>query len=404
MDLDLLLYNLLFDYTLRTVALGSAVLGLVSGALGSFAVLRKQSLLGDAISHAALPGVALAFLLTRSKAPLILLIGAAVSGWLATLWMMSIVRNTRIKSDSALGLVLSVFFGLGMMLLTFTQRLPDARQAGLDTYLFGQAATLIENDVLLMATLGAAAVALVLLFWKEFKLLSFDREFSASLGYPTGMLDVLLTTLLVIAIVIGLQAVGVVLMSAMIVAPAAAARQWTDRLSVMVLLAAIFGALAGVAGTLISSTARGLSTGPTIVLCASALVLFSLLFAPRRGLAAQALRKQLNRRRLQAELVLENLYTLSSQHADITHAHSTGVISLMTAGQPGAETSTRQVRRSLQALSERGWVRQTEPDQWAMTTDGIRAAQQQNGQNRADGALDGAYEMPHETSSQRRAQ
>jgi len=132
MELTTLFYDLLFDYTLRTVALGTAILGIVSGALGSFAVLRRQSLLGDAISHATLPGVVLAFILTRSKLSFTLIIGGIVAGWLATLLVMAIIRNTRIKEDSALGIARSVFFGFGLMLLTLTQRLPDARQAGLD--------------------------------------------------------------------------------------------------------------------------------------------------------------------------------------------------------------------------------------------------------------------------------
>src|SRR5688572_8163343 len=174
MDWLQLLRDLFFDYTLRTVALGSATLGVVSGALGSYAVLRKQSLLGDAMSHAALPGIALAFLLTGSKAQLALLIGAAIAGWVGTLLVMSIVRTTRIKDDSALGLVLSVFFGFGLMLLTYIQRLPDATQAGLDKFLFGQAATLLQRDVITMAAIGGLALLVVGLFWKEFKLLSFD--------------------------------------------------------------------------------------------------------------------------------------------------------------------------------------------------------------------------------------
>ncbi len=298
MDLLQLLHNLIFDYTLRTVAAGSAVLGVVSGVLGVYAMLRRQSLLGDAISHAALPGVVLAFLLTRSKAPLVLLIGAGLAGWLATAAMTSIIRSTRIKQDSALGLVLSVFFGVGILLLTFAQRLPDARQAGLDTYLFGQAATLVERDVFSIAGLGAAALLVIVLFWKEFKLISFDREFAASMGLAVNLLDAILTTLMVIAIALGLQAVGVVLMSAMLIAPAAAARQWTDRLAWVVLLAASFGALAGVGGALISSAGQGLSTGPTIVLVASLLVLISLLFAPARGLLPAWLRQFRHRRAL----------------------------------------------------------------------------------------------------------
>ena len=293
MDLIQLLHDLLFDYTLRTVALGTGILGVVSGTLGAFALLRKQSLMGDAISHAALPGVVLAFMLTGLKGPAVLMLGAALAGIAGVLLVIAVTHNTRIKQDSALGIILSVFFGFGLMLLTFLQQNPDARQAGLNHFLFGQAATLVERDVMVMALFGGAALLFTLLFWKEFKLLSFDRDFGASLGFPMHWLEVLITLLLVIAIVIGLQAVGVVLMSAMIVAPAAAARQWTDRLGVMVALSALFGAVAGVAGTALSSLGSGLSTGPVIVLCISVIAAFSLLFAPNRGIVwAQWRRRQ----------------------------------------------------------------------------------------------------------------
>jgi manganese/zinc/iron transport system permease protein len=368
-DIWQILSQLFSDYTLRTVALGSAAIGIVSGALGSFAVLRKQSLLGDAISHAALPGVVLAFLLTRSKAPLVLVIGAGLAGWLATLWIITIIKRTRIKEDAALGLVLSVFFGLGMMLLTYTQRLPDARQAGLDHFLFGQAAALLQSDVITMGIIGTAALLLMSIFWKEFKLLAFDRDFGHSLGFPMGRLDVLLTTLLVIAIVIGLQAVGVILMSAMVVAPAAAARQWTDRLGVMVALAAFFGALSGVSGTIISTAARGLSTGPTIVLSASAIVVLSLLFAPNRGLVSQALRRRRNRKTLRMEAVLSDLYLLSLQHDDPKHPHSIEVLRAMNFGRGGVE-------RSLQQLAGQGWVTQAGNDSWVLTESGTEQARQ----------------------------
>jgi manganese/zinc/iron transport system permease protein len=284
MDLGAILHGLLFDYTLRTVALGTAVLGLVSGALGAFAFLRRQSLIGDAISHAALPGVVLAFMLTGIKGPVVLMLGAAIAGVAGVLLVIAVTRSTRIKQDAALGIILSVFFGFGLMLLTFLQRDPNARQAGLNHFLFGQAATLLAGDVLVMALFGGAALFLLVLFWKELKLLSFDRDFGASLGFPMQGLEILITLLLVVAIVIGLQAVGVVLMSAMLVAPAAAARQWTNRLGTMVLLSGAFGAAAGVAGTAISGLASGLSTGPVIVLCISAIALFSLLFGRTRGL------------------------------------------------------------------------------------------------------------------------
>ena len=286
------------DYTLMIVGIGAALLGSVSGALGTYAVLRRQSLLGDAISHAALPGIAIAFLLTGSKTPLILVFGAAIAGWLGTLLIMSIVRLTRIKYDSALGIVLSTFFGFGLVLHTLIQRTGNANQAGLDTFLFGQAATILERDVVTIGILGGAAIIITLVFWKELKLLVFDEDFAASLGFPVRALDILLTSLLVIAIVLGLQAVGAVLMSAMLVAPAVAARQWTNRLRLMVFLAACFGALAGVSGTIISSTASRIPTGPMIVLCATVVVGLSIAFAPNRGLVWDRIRYHRNRRGL----------------------------------------------------------------------------------------------------------
>ena len=287
-----------FNYTLMIVSIGAALLGTVSGALGTYAVLRRQSLLGDAISHAALPGIAIAFLLTGSKTPLILVLGAAIAGWLGALLILSVVKLTRIKYDSALGIVLSTFFGFGLVLHTLIQRTGNANQAGLDTFLFGQAATILEREVLTMGILGGIALIIMLVFWKELKLLVFDEGFAASIGFPIRALDILLTGLLVIAIVLGLQAVGAVLMSAMLVAPAVAARQWTDKLNMMVLLAACFGALAGVSGTIISSSASRIPTGPTIVLCATVIVGFSIAFAPNRGLVWHRVRQQRHRRSL----------------------------------------------------------------------------------------------------------
>ena len=321
-----LLQSLFTDYTLRTVALGAAILGFVSGALGSFAVLRRQSLLGDAISHAALPGIALAFMLTGSKTPLVLLTGAAVAGWLATIFILSIVRNSRVKTDSAMGLMLSVFFGFGLVLLNFIQKQPDSRQAGLENFLFGQASAMLERDVVTMAVLGGAVLIALLLLFKEFRLLSFDPEFGGSMGISMRTCDLILTSMLVIAIVIGLQTVGVVLMSAMIVAPAAAALQWTDRLGLMVGLAGLFGAAAGVTGAIISSTTSRLPTGPTIVVCISAIVIFSLLLAPNRGMVWNWLRRLRSRRELAIEAVLVNLLELAAQHGNPEHPHNLSLI------------------------------------------------------------------------------
>ena len=276
-------FPLLHDYTFQVVALGAALLGMASGLIGSFAVLRRQSLLGDVVSHAALPGIAAVFLMTGTKDTVWFLIGALCSGLTATGFIIGVVRYSRVKFDTALALGMSVFFGLGLVLLTYVQKIPNSNQAGLQRFIFGQAAVLLKSDILVIAITGAALLALTLLFWKEFKLLSFDPEFARSLGLPTRSLNVLLSAMTVAAIIAGLQTVGVILMSAMLVAPAVAARQWTNRLGVMVGLAALFGAVSGVAGTLASSALPKLPAGPAIVVAADVLVLISLALGRARS-------------------------------------------------------------------------------------------------------------------------
>ena len=276
-------FPLLHDYTFQVVALGAALLGMASGMIGSFAVLRRQSLLGDVVSHAALPGIAAVFLMTGTKDTVWLLVGALCSGLTATGFIIGVVRYSRVKFDTALALGMSVFFGLGLVLLTYVQKIPNANQAGLQRFIFGQAAVLLKSDILVIAVTGAVLLALTLLFWKEFKLLSFDPEFARSLGLPTRSLNVLLSAMTVAAIIAGLQTVGVILMSAMLVAPAVAARQWTNRLGVMVGLAALFGAVSGVAGTLASSALPKLPAGPAIVVAADVLVLISLALGRARS-------------------------------------------------------------------------------------------------------------------------
>lgn len=364
-----LIHDLLFDYTLRTVALGTAVLGLASGALGAFAVLRRQSLLGDAVSHAALPGIVLAFLLTGSKELIVLVAGAFASGWLGSVFVSQIRTRSRVPGDSALGIVLAVFFGFGLVLLTYVQGRPDAAQAGLDRFLFGQAATLVARDVLVITLLGGLALAVLVLFWKEFKLLAFDPEFGASQGFPVGRLDLALTTVLVLAIVTGLQAVGVVLMAALVVAPAAAARQWTDSLGAMVAISALFGAVSGVLGALWSGGAAGLPTGPAIVLAATGIVTGSLLLAPRRGLIWAGMRRRKQRGKIRADTVLADLYALYRQHGSLEHGHPVAVLDAMSDGPGGAA-------RVLPGLAEAGWARPLPDMSWAITDEGLRRAEE----------------------------
>lgn len=275
---------LLGDHTFQVVALGTALVGGIGAAFGCFAVLRRQSLFGDAIAHATLPGVVLAFLVMQNRAPLTLLIGAIASGLAGALFIDLITTHSRIKSDAALGLVLAVFFGFGIVLLATVQRLPLANKAGLDKFIFGNAAAMLKADVRLIAWTTLGLMLFLLLFWKELKCLLFDPHFLASLGYPVPVLRFALTFTLVIAICIGLQSVGAVLMSAVIIAPANAARQWTRSLSGMVAGAALIGIASSLGGVITSSYWNHTPTGPTIVLYVSGCFLVSLLFAPRRGI------------------------------------------------------------------------------------------------------------------------
>ncbi|WP_299437711.1 metal ABC transporter permease [uncultured Aquimarina sp.] len=363
--MDILEYiELVFtDYTLRTITLGTAILGAICGMLGSFAVLRKQSLLGDAISHAALPGIAIAFLIIGAKNSNAFLLGALISGLVGSFWIRGIIRKTHLKSDTALGLILSLFFGFGMLLLTYIQKLPNANQAGLENYLFGQAATLLESDVWMMSLVTGVCLIVLLLFWKELKISLFDADYTKTLGFNIKFLDILITTFIVIAIVLGLQTVGVVLMSAMILAPAAAARQWTNSLSVMVILAAIFGAFSGVIGTAISASHNNLSTGPVIVLVAAVFVLVSFIFSPGRGLLFREIRFRKNRNDLQLHKTLSFMYNIARDHEDISHPHAIKILNNFQGF----------TKRSLQKLEDKDYVK-IEGNMWSLTTSGYDTA------------------------------
>lgn len=262
-----------------TVAAGTGLLGATAGLVGTFAVVRRQSLQGDAVAHAALPGVMLAFLF-GGRAPMLLLVGGAVAGWLALAGVRLIVRRSRVPFDAALGGTLTVFFGFGLALMKYVQREPDAATHGLERYLFGQAATLRTDDVRAMAVIGGGVAVVVVLLWKELKLLAFDPEYAAVRGWPVRRLDAVLTGLIVVTVVAGLQAVGVVLMSTLLIAPAAAARQWTDSLGPGAMLAVLIGTASAVGGTL-ASLEVGIPTGPAIVLVATVLAVGSLLIGPR---------------------------------------------------------------------------------------------------------------------------
>lgn len=343
-----------FTYTLRTVTAGGLFLGSLSGAIGSFAVLRKQSLLGDALSHAALPGVGVAFLLAGRQLG-VLLTGAAVASLLGVWFISLVTRTTRIKQDGAMGIVLAGWFAIGIGILAFIQQRPDASQAGLETFIFGQAAAIVERDVRLLAGVGAAMFVIVLLNWKELKLVTFDPEFARANGYRVGLITSLLLGLIVTAVVMGLQLAGVVLMVGLLIAPGIAARQWTNKLEQMVVLAGIIGATSGGMGAILSALDTDVPTGPMIILTASMFVVISLLFAPGRGVVWDLVRRRGDRSRFAAANVLKTAYRYAKGHGDVRMPVSEeflhGVVGR------GAAHGIRQLRESADlGFSDDGYV------------------------------------------------
>jgi len=360
-------FNLILDPNTTWVLMGSILIGLTAGVLGSFALLRRRSLMGDALAHAALPGVAIAFMITGSKHIGFMMLGAAVAGLLGTICISAITRYSKIKEDSAMGIVLSVFFGIGITLLTIIQRTPRGNQSGLDKFLFGQAASLVGTDVQVMMGIAIVLCLVVFVLFKELKLLSFDPLFGAGLGFPMGALDMVLNLMLVLAVVVGLQAVGVILMAALLITPAISARYWTDRLSTMVVLAGFFGALSGVMGTLLSLVGPRMSTGPLIVLSATSIFLVSLFLAPRRGLVAKALRQMRSRRQVARATVLRSIYELAEAEANASSGFTADEL------HRRKGLVVKDFREILTNLAQEGLLRSV-GDRWALTAVGIVTA------------------------------
>ena len=293
--------TILQSYTTQMVLLGTALFGLASGISGTFAVLRKESLIGDGLSHAALPGVVIAFLLTGIKDIEVLITGAALSSITAA-WLITItVENSKIKFDGALATILSAFFGLGMVLLTYLQSLNNAGQAGLSKFIFGQAATILARDVYITSAAALIIIVLTALFWKELKLISFDVEYAKTLQIPVTFTLILYRSLLIMTIIIGIQSVGAILISSLLIAPAVGARQWTNKLGTMCILAGFFGMISAIGGTIWSTTVQKLPTGPAIIVILSAIVLLSLIFAPNRGILWQYRKNKQSKRALLSE-------------------------------------------------------------------------------------------------------
>ena len=290
------------------VVVGTTLLASSSAVVGTFSYLKGQSLVGDAIAHALLPGVVLAFMLGDGRNPAYLIFGALVSGLIAHYGIEFIQNRTKLKSDTAVSLVLSTFFGFGIMLMSVVQQRGQGQQAGLERYLLGKAAAITMLDVYTFSALALVLLLGVALFYKGFQLMTFNEDFAHAIGLPVGLIRVTFTVLTVLAVTIGIQTVGVVLMAALLITPAAAARAWTKSLPQMIVLAAVFSAISAILGTLISSAITKMPTGPWIVIILGLIGFTSLLIAPEKGWLFKRKRALENRSKTNRENIMKLMY------------------------------------------------------------------------------------------------
>ncbi len=298
------------DINLLWVLMGSILLGMSASVIGGFAFLRKRSLVGDALAHAALPGVMMAFLLFESRDPLVMFLGAVTSSFIGFFLIDWLPKNTKIKADAALAITLSFFFALGLMLLSYIQGLEVDNKSGLDKILFGQSAAMTQKDIKLLAYVALFVLSCVMLFFQKFRLISFSATYARTIGIAVNRYELLLALLIVMSVVVGLQLVGVVLMAAVLLTPIAAARFWSNQLSHILIIAAALGALSAIISTQISYLAPAMPTGPWMVVSLSALFFFSLLFAPEKGLLKRYTEHKKLRKKVAEENILRTLYKL----------------------------------------------------------------------------------------------
>lgn len=378
---ELLRVLTLQDYNTRVVIVGTTLLGLTAGLTGTFLLLRKRALLSDALSHATLPGIALAFILMTlvlgsGKHLIGLITGAAIFAVLGTGSVLLIQRYSRLKDDAALGVVLSVYFGLGIAIMGIATRMGTGNAAGLASFIYGKTASMLMADALIIAAATLITATLCLLLFKEFSLICFDADFAAAQGWPVARLDFFMMTLVVVVTVVGLQAVGLILVVALLIIPPAAARFWSHRLVVMMWLSAAFGAASGMIGAGISALMANLPAGAVIVLTAAGVFFFSLVFGTAGGLLQTTLERLRLGRRVMREHLLRELYEWRESARPETGESAPD----LQKGPRWQELlarrswSPRSLRKGLHRLARNGWVETTEDGRCRFTESGLRQA------------------------------
>lgn len=347
---------------------GAVLLGSSTGVIGSFLFFRKRSLMGDALAHAALPGVMTAFILFHTRDPLVILAGALVSCLAGFFFIDYLIRRTRIKEDSALAIVLSFFFAIGIFELTYIQKLNIAAKSGLDKILFGQAAALVQADVIVLGIASVLSLTIVTVFYDKLRLITLDRQYARSLGMNVTFYELLLTFVTVLSVVIGLQIFGVVLIAAALLIPVAAGRYWSDSLPWILVLCALFGALSGAASANISYLMPQMPTGPWMVVILTLIFVISMCFAPGRGVVSRYLRGVRHSRRVNDENLLRTFYVIGERRRSFRQVIAPEQV--LTVRNMGMRVLHRTIRRMLrQGLIEKEYM------QYRLTGKGLLEAE-----------------------------
>lgn len=276
--------SIITQYSFIVVAIGTMLLAMATGIVGTISILKGQSLIGDAVGHASLPGIILAFMISGRKSSLILILGAIVAGIVAFILIQIIAEGSKIEADTAMAVILSAMFGMGMVLKSYiqgNQKIQGASQSGLASYIFGQAAYILREDVYIILAVSVISLALFIVFYKEIKVYVFDMVYAYTIGINSRLTSLLIMIITMILIAAGLKAVGTILISSMLITPAVTGLQWSKSYEKVLVIAAVTGAVSAFLGTFISSAVKGFSTGPSIILIMSVIALFSVLFAPR---------------------------------------------------------------------------------------------------------------------------
>ena len=370
------------DHNTRVVVIGAVLLGIAAGMIGTFMLLRKRALMGDAISHATLPGIGIAFLVMAShggsgRSLPGLLLGATLAGLVGMGSVLLVRSQSRLKEDAALGIVLSVFFGLGVAILGIIQQLSLGSAAGLESFIYGKTASMLARDAWLIAGMASAVLLFCIFFFKEFAMICFDQQYANSQGWNVTLLDVLMMALVVLVTVIGLQAVGLILMIALLVTPPAAARFWTDHLKRMMFISALVGGISGYCGAALSALVPRLPAGAIIVIVAGTCFLFSMIFGRARGIVPRVLKHARLSRRIKLHHLLRALYEWNEQGAESPDPLAADALKVsMSRGDllQARSWSPRALSRGLSGARARGLVRIGAQGEAQLTREGYHEA------------------------------